>query len=63
LPQGRAQISASIGIAHYPLHANTVETLMRFADGAMYRAKHAGKDQVQVWGADAPDARDIPTLY
>jgi diguanylate cyclase (GGDEF)-like protein len=63
LPQGRAQISASIGIAHYPLHADTVETLMRFADGAMYRAKHAGKDQVRVWGAEYRDARDIPTQY
>ena len=63
LPQGRAQISASIGIAHYPLHASTVEALMRFADGAMYRAKHAGKDQVLEWNADSLDARDIPTQY
>ena len=63
LPQGQARISASIGIAHFPLHADNVDALMRFADAAMYRAKHAGKDQVQVWGADCQDARDIPTRY
>jgi diguanylate cyclase (GGDEF)-like protein len=63
LPQGQARISASIGIAHYPLHADNVDALMRFADAAMYRAKHAGKDQVQVWGSHHPDAKDIPTRY
>jgi diguanylate cyclase (GGDEF)-like protein len=47
LPQGSAQISCSIGMAMYPDHADTVETLMRSADAAMYSAKHAGKNQVQ----------------
>lgn len=48
LPQGGAKISCSIGIAMYPAHAETVNDLMQRADAAMYRAKHAGKNQVQM---------------
>lgn len=48
LPQGPAHVSGSIGIALYPEHAHSVETLMQCADMAMYSAKHAGKNQVQV---------------
>ena len=54
LPQGVVHISASIGIALYPLHAESVEALMRFADIAMYGAKHAGKDQLLVWSEGLP---------
>jgi diguanylate cyclase (GGDEF)-like protein/PAS domain S-box-containing protein len=49
LPQGPAHISGSIGVALFPLHAHTVETLTQYADVAMYSAKRAGKNQVQVW--------------
>ena len=38
----RLQVSASVGIALAPEHANDAETLLRRADGAMYRAKGAG---------------------
>ncbi len=38
----RLQVSASIGIALAPEHANDAETLLRRADGAMYRAKGSG---------------------
>lgn len=34
---------ATIGIALMPQHATTMSDLMRFADTAMYRAKHDGK--------------------
>ena len=54
LPQGQTRISASIGIALYPLHADAVEPLMRHADIAMYSAKHAGKNQVQTWDESRP---------
>lgn len=38
--------TASIGVAAYPEHAVGTETeLMRFADGALYRAKELGKNQ------------------
>ena len=42
-------IRDSIGVALYPQHAETAETLTQYADMAMYTAKHAGKNQVQVW--------------
>jgi diguanylate cyclase (GGDEF)-like protein/PAS domain S-box-containing protein len=38
------QISASIGIALYPLHASTVEALIEVADKALYEAKEDGKN-------------------
>ena len=37
------QIGASIGIAFYPEHAESVDELIRMADKAMYQAKKAGK--------------------
>jgi diguanylate cyclase (GGDEF)-like protein len=38
-------ISASIGIAVYPLHGETCDLLLAAADEALYHAKHAGKNQ------------------
>ncbi|REG86599.1 diguanylate cyclase domain-containing protein [Marinomonas pollencensis] len=40
------KITASIGIAHYPDHANDVLTLIQRADHAMYQAKNAGGNQI-----------------
>lgn len=41
-------ITISAGIAVFPLHGITSETLMQAADQALYRAKFAGRDQVIV---------------
>ncbi len=38
-------ISTSIGIAHYPLHASNMESLMKHADQAMYAAKMEGRNR------------------
>ncbi len=38
-----AHISASIGIARYPVDATTIDALVQLADAAMYEAKAAGR--------------------
>lgn len=41
-------ITLSIGIALYPHHGDTGEALISVADKALYVAKHAGRDRVEV---------------
>jgi diguanylate cyclase (GGDEF)-like protein len=41
-------MSASIGIACYPDQGTELEDLLHAADGALYRAKSAGRDRVEV---------------
>ncbi len=41
-------ISASIGIANFPLHANDPDELFKRADEALYKAKQNGRNQVCV---------------
>ncbi|WP_338762895.1 diguanylate cyclase [Massilia sp. METH4] len=40
--------SASFGVAAYPHHGDSAEALLQAADAAMYRAKHGGRDRVDV---------------
>jgi diguanylate cyclase (GGDEF)-like protein len=48
-PEGiRARITASIGVAGFPDHAQTKEDLVRKADDAMYKGKAAGRDTVNI---------------
>jgi diguanylate cyclase (GGDEF)-like protein len=46
-------ISASLGVALYPVHAGDAEALVRAADRALYDAKRAGRDRVHVYRAGA----------
>ena len=48
-------ISASIGISLYPDNGVTAEELIRTADKAMYRVKHAGKNSFGFAAAGAAD--------
>ena len=41
-------ITASFGVAVFPIHALTTTTLLRTADQALYQAKRAGRDRVVV---------------
>jgi diguanylate cyclase (GGDEF)-like protein len=45
---GAGKISASLGVATYPLHADDADLLFQRADDALYRAKQAGRNQVSV---------------
>jgi len=40
------QISASIGVALYPDHAESEKDLLRLGDAAMYQAKKSGRNAV-----------------
>ena len=48
------RIRLSIGIAWFPQHGSSAELLVRAADGALYRAKENGRDQVVIAGQPQP---------
>jgi diguanylate cyclase (GGDEF)-like protein len=43
-----APVTASLGLALYPLHADGVDALVRAADDALYRSKRDGRNRVTV---------------
>jgi diguanylate cyclase (GGDEF)-like protein len=43
-----SRVTASVGVATYPVHAADAESLFRQADAAMYLAKRSGKNRVAV---------------
>ncbi len=45
-------ITCSMGVATYPADSENPETLVRNADAAMYKAKDAGRDNVQFYTAE-----------
>jgi diguanylate cyclase (GGDEF)-like protein/PAS domain S-box-containing protein len=44
-------VTASIGVSFYPSDGDDVETLLKCADAAMYRAKELGRNRVQIFTA------------
>jgi diguanylate cyclase (GGDEF)-like protein/PAS domain S-box-containing protein len=48
------RVTASVGIAVYPMHAKDASELLRHADHAMYRAKAGGRDLYQFYSAEYP---------
>jgi diguanylate cyclase (GGDEF)-like protein len=45
----QVRVGASIGIANAPLHANTVEDIMKCADLALYAAKQGGRNTFRIF--------------
>ena len=43
------QVSISLGIAAFPLDANSMDKLVSCADQALYQAKNAGRNRTVVW--------------
>lgn len=57
------ELGASIGIACYPDHGDTLEGLLRAADVAMYHAKHQGRGRAEIYThALALEAEDRAAL-
>ncbi|MGH3041228.1 MAG: diguanylate cyclase [Gaiellaceae bacterium] len=50
-----SRVTASLGVATFPLHAGDAESLFRQADGAMYAAKRAGKNRVAIAPPPSPE--------
>ena len=46
LAEKRSKVTVSIGISMFPRDARNREALMKCADLALYKAKHAGRDQL-----------------
>lgn len=48
----KLQMTASIGISHYPDQAQDLDTLIKYADTAMYKAKAQGKNCFEVYSTE-----------
>lgn len=44
----KVPVTLSIGVSFYPIHATTVDALLKAADSAMYRAKAAGRNTCHI---------------
>jgi len=53
-------VTASLGVAIFPTHAEEPESLLRAADRALYEAKGRGRDQVRVFSRGPAS---VSTLY
>ncbi len=52
-------ITVSAGLAQYPVHATSPDELLRAADEALYAAKRAGRDRVEISSAH-PERKVAP---
>ena len=61
LPGVDLVLTASLGVATYPDHANALERLERLADAALYMAKRAGRNRTEIANPGTePAATDVP---
>lgn len=59
----QVRLSCSMGVALYPAHAADSETLLAYADAAMYQAKRAGKNSWQLYRPERDSAEiNLATL-
>ena len=55
------RLTTSLGIAHYPTHANNAQDLVAHADAAMYQAKRKGKNCWNIYRPDRDSSREMAT--
>ena len=51
-------VTVSIGVAYFPIHGRTSQSLLQAADHAMYRAKELGRDRIEV-AAEEPQNESV----
>lgn len=49
-------LTGSVGIALYPNDGDSLDVLMKYADTAMYKAKHCGKNNYSFYSKEADDS-------
>lgn len=49
--QSLGVVTASMGVAAFPIHGRSADSVLRAADDALYRAKAEGRDRVLAWDA------------
>ena len=50
--ESKITVSASIGVAFYPKHGETLESLIHKSDIALYKSKENGKNQVTIYDSN-----------
>lgn len=58
---GGTHLTCSIGVAAFPEHGTSCDELLACADGALYTAKHLGRDQALLAGVAARKRRPTTT--
>lgn len=61
LSQGLAKISGSVGIAIYPQHGTTADTLKHHADLALYSVKRSTRNNYRIYTPEMDEASDTAT--
>src|SRR6266699_1142913 len=56
-------VTVSIGIAVYQLHGKCRETLLKYADSAMYQAKHTGRNRVCIADLELTSSEKMPFAH
>ena len=57
--QSLGTVTLSLGVALFPEHGTTAESLIRAADEALYLAKAHGRDRMIVWKIDQPKPETV----
>ena len=60
--QGKLHLEVSVGVAIYPDHANSAESLLARADEAMFEAKNRGRNRWEVLNQNIVDQNELKKM-